>query len=239
MDQSTIERFEMDGAVAIRGLLEPGWIEALRDLVPALLSAAPDPDGPNVSVNAMWRRFEAFARFLFRSPVGETAAALMRSGPPHLYEDLLLYKRQSTAGTGWHRDSPHWPVSGRQLSSIWFSLEPVTTATGAMSFVSGSHLDDDALVSVASIDARAEVAGRPAITFEVEPGDVVAFHPRALHSTSDAASDQPRRSFTLRFAGDDVRWRPRRSVYHEWMRECGLQKGDRLEHPWFPVVTGT
>lgn len=236
MDAALIDHFESDGAVRIGGMIEHRWIEMLRGLIPHLLAAAPDPGAPHVSVNGMWRNFEPFARFLFDSPVGELAAGLMRSGSARLYEDLLLHKAERTAGTDWHRDAPHWPVSGHQLSSIWFSLEPVTAATGAMSFVAGSHRDPDELVSAASIDAGGELQGRPSITFDVEPGDVIVFHPRALHSTSAAASDQPRRSFTLRFTGDDVRWRPRRSVYHEWMRDCGLQKGDRLDHPWFPVV---
>jgi ectoine hydroxylase-related dioxygenase (phytanoyl-CoA dioxygenase family) len=105
-----------------------------------------------------------------------------------------------------------------------------------MSFVTGSHRDSDVFVSTASILAGSEVHGRGTVPVDVVSTDVIAFHPRVLHSTSATASDKPRRSFTLRFAGDDVRWRPRRSVYHDWMRDCGLQKGDRLEHPWFPVV---
>ena len=237
MDGSLVERFESDGVVRIERALDAEWIELLRDLIPVLLATAPDADGPSISVNGMWRHFEPFARFLFDSPVGELAAGLMRSGPPRLYEDILLYKAEHTAGTDWHRDAPHWPVSGDQLSSIWFSLEPVTVATGAMSVVAGSHRDPDELVSTASIYAGGELRDRPSVTFDVEPGDVIAFHPRALHSTSATSSDQPRRSFTLRFTGDDVRWRPRRSVYHEWMRDCGLRNGDPLEHPWFPVVS--
>jgi ectoine hydroxylase-related dioxygenase (phytanoyl-CoA dioxygenase family) len=71
---------------------------------------------------------------------------------------------------------------------------------------------------------------------EAEPGDVVVFHPRVLHTAYGSAADRPRRTFTLRFMGDDVRWRPRRSMFHPWMRECGLQKHDVPDHPWFPVV---
>ena len=236
MDGSVIERFESDGVVRIEGALESEWVDLLRRLLPDLLASAPDPGAPHVSVHAMWRHFEPFARFLFDSPVGKLAAGLMRSGPARLYEDILLYKAEQTPGTDWHRDAPHWPVTGHQLSSIWFSLEPVTAATGAMSFVVGSQRDPDELVSTASIYAGGEIQERPTVTFGAEPGDVIAFHPRVLHSTSATASALPRRSFTLRFTGDDVRWRPRRSVYHEWMRDCGLQKGDRLDHPWFPVV---
>jgi hypothetical protein len=60
--------------------------------------------------------------------------------------------------------------------------------------------------------------------------------PSSPHTAYGSASDRPRRTFTLRFMGEDIRWRPRTSMYHAWMRDCGLQKGDVLDHPWFPVV---
>ena len=76
----------------------------------------------------------------------------MRWSAARLYEDLLLYKAAGANGAaGWHRDAPLWPLSGRQMSSIWFSLETVTGDTGAMKFVAGSHLDDDEVVQAASI----------------------------------------------------------------------------------------
>jgi ectoine hydroxylase-related dioxygenase (phytanoyl-CoA dioxygenase family) len=123
------------------------------------------------------------------------------------------------------------------LSSVWFSLETVTSDTGAMKFVVGSHRDSDEVVKAESIgEGESDVKPHQVITIEAEPGDVVVFHPRALHCAYGSAPDRPRRSFTHRFMGDDIRWRPRKSMYHAWMRECGLNKGDVLDHPWFPVV---
>lgn len=246
IDHSLIDGFEADGAVVARGLLDEEWIRLLRDAMPEILDDTYDPtermtgEGARTvrSRDGIWRECETFARFLFRSPVGETAATFMRSGAARLYEDLLLYKDAGADGTpGWHRDAPHWPLRGQQMSSIWFSLEAVTSQTGAMKVIAGSHLDSDEVVSAGSIGVtEAQLAARPVITFEAEPGDVVVFHPRALHTAYGSAPDRPRRTFTLRFMGDDVRWRPRRSMFHPWMRECGLQKGDVLDHPWFPVV---
>jgi ectoine hydroxylase-related dioxygenase (phytanoyl-CoA dioxygenase family) len=194
-----------------------------------------------LSRDGIWRECEPFARFLFHSPVGGVAATVMRSSVARLYEDLLLYKEAGAHGeAGWHRDAPHWPLSGQQMLSVWFSLERVTSDTGAMKFVAGSHLDGEELVNAGSISvSESELEQRRILTFEAEPGDVVVFHPRALHTAYGSAPDRPRRTFTLRFLGDDVRWRPRRSMFHAWMRECGLQKGDVLDHPWFPVVGRT
>jgi ectoine hydroxylase-related dioxygenase (phytanoyl-CoA dioxygenase family) len=245
IDQSLFEVFESDGAVAVRGLLDDERIQSLRDAMPEILEKTYDPTermsgtaSKIQSRDGVWRDCESFARFLFHSPVGEVAADFMRSGTARLYEDLLLHKGVGAdTASSWHRDSPHWPLAGQQLCSVWFSLEAVTSGTGALKFVAGSHRDSDALVSAGKIGvSESELEPRQIITIEAEPGDVVVFHPRGLHTAYGSAPDQPRRTFTLRFMGDDIRWRPRRSMYHAWMRECGLEKGDVVDHPWFPVV---
>jgi ectoine hydroxylase-related dioxygenase (phytanoyl-CoA dioxygenase family) len=246
IDQALIEGFETDGAVVGRGVLDGGQIQSLRDAMPQMLEQTYDPsermnDAGSKKVrtrDGIWRECEAFARFLFQSPVGEVAARFMRSDTARLYEDLLLYQEAGANGAAaWHRDAPHWPLAGHQLCSVWFSLEAVTSDTGAMKFVAGSHLDADELVNAGSIGvSESEFEPRRIITIEADTGDVVIFHPRALHTAYGSAPDRPRRTFTLRFMGDDVRWRPRRSMYHAWMRDWGLQKGDVLDHPWFPVV---
>ena len=239
-----LDTFEADGAVAVRGLLDADWIRTLRDAMPEILERTYDPvermgdarTRTTRSRDGMWRECEPFARFLFDSPVGDTAAAFMRSATARLYEDLLLYREAGAEGSAsWHRDAPYWPLRGWQLASVWFSLETVTRASGAMRFVARSHLDDDELATAGSVP-ESEAEQRRVVLVEAEPGDVVVFHPRALHTAYGSAPDRPRRTFTLRFTGDDVRFRPRRSMYHAWMRDCGLQDGDALDHPWFPVV---
>jgi ectoine hydroxylase-related dioxygenase (phytanoyl-CoA dioxygenase family) len=249
IDDAALEAFEVDGGTVVRGLLDIEWIESLRDAMPMILERTYDPldrmrapqrDGPTSSVvqsDGMWRDCEAFRRFLFESPIGAVAAAALRSTSVRLYEDLLLYRPagREHGAPGWHRDAPYWPVRGRQLANVWFSLEAVTADTGAVRIVAGSHLDR-AEEARATLTLDSEPDPDRVITFEAEPGDVVVFHPRALHSGYGSAPDRPRRTFTIRFMGDDVRWRSRQAFFHEWMRECGLADGDPIDHPGFPVV---
>jgi hypothetical protein len=135
INASDIEAFERDGVVAVRGLLTD-WVEPLRDAIPELLETSYDPmqragyqDDIVMRVNdGMWRKCETFGRFLFHSPLGEVAAAVMGSQQAQLYEDLLLYRESESPGeVSWHRDVPHWPLRGNQLSSIWFTLEDVSS----------------------------------------------------------------------------------------------------------------
>jgi ectoine hydroxylase-related dioxygenase (phytanoyl-CoA dioxygenase family) len=160
----------------------------------------------------------------------------MRSRTARLYEDLLLYREAGAeASSSWHRDATYWPLRGHQLSSVWFSLESVTRETGGMRFVAASHLDPDEVATAPFPDVDADPRLR-VIVIETEPGDAILFHPRILHTAYGSAPDRPRRTFTIRFTGDDVRWRPRRAFFHPWMSDCGLQKGDVLDHPGFPLV---
>jgi hypothetical protein len=241
LDPAAIETFETDGVVAVRGLLDPEWIDSLVEAIPSLLTGAYDPvvkmggeSGRVVQTEGMWRDCDAFRRFLFESPIGAVAASALRAESVRLYEDLLLYRVAGAGGeAGWHRDSPYWPVAGRQLANVWLSLEPVTATTGAVRVVARSHLDAD---DVARIGVVPDIDPGRVVIVEAEPGDVVVFHPRALHTGYGSSPDRPRRTFTIRFMGDDVRWRPRREYFHDWMRVCGLEKGAVVDHEGFPIV---
>jgi ectoine hydroxylase-related dioxygenase (phytanoyl-CoA dioxygenase family) len=247
LDPSAVDAFQTQGAVLVRGLFDERWIDVLRESVAPIVERAYEPSSKtgeestsqSVASDGMWRWSEPFARFLFRSPIGPTAASAMRSDSVRLFEDLFLFTDVGAEGANWHRDSPHWPVRGHQLCSIWFSLEPVTVGTGALRFVAGSHFDGESVASEGLAPAfDAEREPREIIGFDTEPGDAVVFHPRLLHAAHGSQDEQPRRTFTIRFAGDDVRWRPRRAYYHAWMERSGLEKGGLLDHPWFPTIVG-
>ena len=258
-----LDAFARDGAVALRGLLDDRWITNLRSAIPELLERAEDPGrrlrgaaettAQTLQADGMWIDSETFRAFLFESPIGAAAADLMRSHTARLYEDLLLHGAAGAAGTpSWHQDSPSWPLMGAQLSSVWFTLEPVTAETGALRVVAGSHRGpmyvpwfsaDHASAHDLELwtggpfpDIDADPARFPVLTFATEPGDVVVVHPQVIHTAIGSSPLHPRRTFTIRFMGDDVRWLPRHRVFHRWMNDCGFAQGDVLDHPRFPVV---
>ena len=47
------------------------------------------------------------------------------------------------------------------------------------------------------------------LTWDMEPGDMLVVHPRALHYSSGNPTDDWRIALSLRVFGDDVRWQPR------------------------------
>jgi ectoine hydroxylase-related dioxygenase (phytanoyl-CoA dioxygenase family) len=263
IDDAILAAYEQAGAIVVRGLIGPAWIAALRGSYGDMAASAYAPFVKGgkaepgmrqlIQRHAMWAEDEAFRAFLFESPIARAAARLMRSASARLYEDILITEPAGgRAELSYHQDEPTWPVIGRQLSSVWFSLEPVGTESGALRFVSGSHRGpmyhpkyvkpDEAGDDVRFWDGGAfpeiDEDGRDwtIILTEAEPGDAVIFHPRAIHSAYGSSADHARRSFTIRFLGDDVRWQPKQRIFHRWMHELGLKEGDRIAHPRLPMV---
>jgi hypothetical protein len=242
LDDATVERFDIDGAVALRGLLALEWIETLRDAAAELLEGGYDPtsrmtgrspaSSSIMQSSGKWQESQPFLRFLLESPIAAASAGLMRSGTARLYEDLFQLRPPGWGQPSWHRDMPYWPVSGRQATNVWFTLEPVTPYTGGIHVVAGSHRDGREILR----DVAEAKPSHQVLAFGCEPGDVIIFHPWALHSGYGSPTEQARRTFTIRFLGDDIRWRPTPAYYHDWMSETGLVEGDCLDHPGFPVM---
>ena len=259
-----VDAFQRNGAICIRGLLSPGTIEVLRREFELLKAGAADistyyaadgKPGRTLLREGNWQASAAFREVVFHSGMAQAAALALRSREVRLYEDLLIYKAAAAGQpTPWHQDAPQWPVSGHQVASVWLSLEPVTAQTGALRFVAGSHLgpvytpylppaqrhlleaDRHFFDGGAMPDIDADPARFPVISFDTQPGDVVLFSTRAVHGAFGSAEDAPRRTFTVRFLGDDVRWQPKQSVFHDWLREIDLREGDPISGPRFPLA---
>src|SRR5580704_948168 len=113
-------RFQEDGAVCLRGLFDPKWVDVLRDATedvmehPTTLSVDHEARvGKFFSAIYLWRENSAFHDFEFDSPVGQICAHLMGSTTGRIYHDHLLVKEPGTdAPTPWHQDQPYFRVNG-------------------------------------------------------------------------------------------------------------------------------
>ncbi len=101
IDAQSVERFQRDGAICIRRLFRPADMQILRRGIDVNLanlskrakvaSAAGDP-GRFVEDFCNWRNNEDYRRFIFDTPLAETAGRLMRSSTVRLYHDHMLTK---------------------------------------------------------------------------------------------------------------------------------------------------
>jgi hypothetical protein len=75
----------------------------------------------------------------------------------------------------------------------------------------------------------------PVVSYDTQPGDVMFFHPRLLQAGIGSARNYPRRTFSIRFLGDDIRWRTKKSVPFDWAAKIPLADCDRIAGDRFPV----
>ncbi len=250
-----------DGVVPLYGVFDRAWLTLLEQGVEAAMAApsavsknyAKEGKGKFFTDHFMYRRIDAFRRFLYDSPAAQIAARLMGAHKVNLFDEHLLVKEPGTENpTYWHQDLPYFEMTGTQLISLWIPLDPVTAQTGAMRFVPGSHLWGKLYrpirIGLGDQVEEAEVLDGPAPDidadpekygvrmYDLNPGDCVAFHASILHgATANMSPTIRRRALAVRFAGDDVTWQPRAYIPSVPDRP-NLVPGGPIDSDQYPVI---
>jgi ectoine hydroxylase-related dioxygenase (phytanoyl-CoA dioxygenase family) len=209
--------------------------------------------GRFVSELFLWRQDPVFRSFVLESPAAEVAGRLLRSDKVNFLFDHLLVKEPGTSNpTKWHHDLPHWPIEGDQVLTLWIALDPVRLETGAVQYVKGSHrwgtryrpvlpnAPDAAAIANAGLPECPAIHKEPGkyeiLTWDLEPGDCIAFHALTIHGAGgNKSATQRRRGLATRWTGDDIRFVPGNFVL-KLNEDPGLKPGDPLDSDLFPVV---
>jgi ectoine hydroxylase-related dioxygenase (phytanoyl-CoA dioxygenase family) len=233
IDTETIQAFQRDGAVVLRGALhtmqlmqlEFGIEHNLANRSPLALTAS-QSDDPGLFVEdfCTWQTNEHYESILKETALPWIARDLMQSQSVRIYHDHLLVKEGGTrAPTPWHQDQPYYNIAGRQNVSFWIPVDPVPSVS-SLRLIAGSHsgpwfmprtfrdaqakwFPEGALQELPDIEngLEAEPPQFNELCWALEPGDCVAFHMLTLHATRGTAPDQRRRVFSARYMGDDTR----------------------------------
>ncbi len=277
LQESKASEFRDTGAVFIEHALDPASLKAAEEAYQWSL-AHPSPGASNfVTKNsaatfyqdlANPKAVEAYRTMLEKSPATDIAAALW-SKPEvwFMYEQVFLKQGGESRRTPWHQDSSYLPIEGDDIAVVWISFEPVAKEN-ALEFVRGSHRgvlydgssfdpdDDTAPVYGNGVLPRlpnieAERAKWDIVSWAVNPGDVVVFHPAMLHGGAATHGSIRRRTLSLRFFGDDATYKLRptdvEATTPPFRREPGqedtrsalakiaetLKPGDPFRHPEF------
>ena len=67
-------------------------------------------------------------------------------------------------------------------------------------------------------------------------GDAILFNFKVLHSSSGNSENIPRRAFSIRFIGDDVKYLDRGEETSPPFKGIDLKNGEKMREDWFPVV---
>jgi len=265
IDEQQIDQYWADGAIVVRNAISDEWLERLaaaieRDIEnPGPWDHSYDVAGGRFHGNLrIWQNDPDFAAFCLDSPAVDIARQVVRATRLNLlYDQLFVKEARADHRTRWHNDQPYWPVSGKDVISVWVALDHTTAENGRLEFVRGSHEWDRWFQPEAfgpnrgtsmyernpdyeqMLDIEADRDAYDIITWDVEPGDVYVFSAMTVHGApGNATADRRRRGYTVRYCGDDVFYDPRVGISAPVLVD-GLAKGDRLDSDQCPLVYST
>lgn len=250
--------FERDGVVLLRGLIGKAWRERLEGVIERDLKE-PGPYCHNLKSNT--GRFHATSRlretdsdmadYVLKSPLPLLASYFLRSTKVNLLYDQIFVKEPGTdAPSPWHQDLVVWPIRGRQVMSFWLALDPVSAQSGGLEWLAGSHNwgrqfqpitmggrvyernpDYEPMPEIDSERDKYRI-----LSWDMEPGDVLAFHALTVHGAKgNTTSNTRRRACTVRYAGDDIVYDVRPSTMTE-LANPALSDGSPLDSALFPLI---
>ncbi|MCG8694078.1 MAG: phytanoyl-CoA dioxygenase family protein [Minwuiales bacterium] len=255
-----VAAYERDGAVCLRGLFGPEWLDLLARGV-ARNMAEPgryarhytgegDP-GLFFGDYCNWDRIPEYRTFAFESPAAAIAGRLMRSRKVNFFHEHVLVKEPGTADrTPWHHDQPYWVVDGRQVCSIWLPLDPVSRDV-SVEFAAGSHrwgkwytpkrfvdsADHPSNEGETVPDIDADRESYRLLGWDLEPGDCIVFHALTVHGApGNMSATNRRRAVATRWTGDDARFVRRDGFMSPPFEEVTLIPGSPMDCETFPVV---
>jgi ectoine hydroxylase-related dioxygenase (phytanoyl-CoA dioxygenase family) len=261
--EDDIRRYERDGAVLIRGALDPDTSRLIEQGVEETYRAAATRstiiDGADGQGRTVVRDYASLTSATLRALladglIGRIGATIMRTSAAHLVLDQIFYKTQGPiVPTPWHQDTPFLRVRGDSLIRLWFPCD-YSPREITVQVVRGSHrwnvvynsAVNSRMSSVANPGAERTVVGDSSLpqppdvhgyrdsfdilSWEVAPGDVVAFQGNMLHGADGhPGHDKPRRALAVLMGGPELRYHvPRGKAFPSPGRMQGLVEKDDI-----------
>ena len=257
LNSKQVDAYKDDGAIIIRDVFKP-WINNLREGFEKVL----ENPGPHARENVNsdegrffedycnWHRITEFKKFAEESPAAQIVAEATGSKSIQLFDEHIFVKDPGThKETPWHQDMPYYCVDGNDTGSFWIPLDPVTKEN-SLQVLLGSHRfpklvrptkwsndkpwykDNDNFMDMPDITKMEKNILRS----EMNIGDAILFNFKVLHSSSGNTEKIPRRAFSMRFIGDDVKYINRGGETSPPFKGIDLNNGDKMREDWFPVI---
>ena len=257
LSSEEIDSYKNQGAIVIKNVFSP-WIDLLRTGFEKVLK---EP-GPHARENVKnqegrffedycnWQRITEFKKFADESLAAQIVAEATGSKSIQLFHEHIFVKDPGTVKkTPWHQDMPYYCVDGNDTGSFWIPLDPITK-DNSLQILLGSHKlpklvrptkwsnnqpwysNDDNFMDMPDITTMGKNILKP----EMSLGDAILFNFKALHSSPGNSENIPRRAFSIRFIGDDVKYIDRDGETSPPFKGIDLKMGAKMREDWFPVV---
>ena len=263
LNSEYISNFEKNGVVLLKNMINKKWQRILNDAIeedikkpgPFFHSYKTEDGKGNFHGNMrIWEHYQGLKDYCTKSPLPYFAAQLLNSNKINLFYDQLFVKEPETKNfIRWHNDQPYWPIRGWPVISFWTSLDPISKNNGPMEFISKSHKwgkwyqpehfapgaskayeQNPEFEKIPDIDSNRDKYD--IISFDMNPGDLLAFHALVVHgSAGNISRNRRRRGYAVRYTGNDVFYSTDKGSHLD-LRNPELEEGDSLDSVQYPVV---
>jgi len=260
IEAGDIAAFQADGVLLLQGVFTE-WVDTLRAGIERNMANPswrvreykPD-DSPTRFFQdfLVWHWLDEYQDFIFNSPAAAIGAQLMDATAVRLFHEHVLVKEPgNSVATPWHQDMPYYCLDGQKTCSLWVALDPVAKDT-CPEYVAGSHLwgkqfrpqrfdgtaltDGDTRELIPDIDA--DRSAFDIRSWNIEPGDAIAFDYSTVHGAPANRHPRRRRAFSLRLVGEDATY-AEKGTHSPPFPDIGLAVGAPLAGDQFPLLWPT
>jgi ectoine hydroxylase-related dioxygenase (phytanoyl-CoA dioxygenase family) len=201
----TLRRFQQDGYVIFRDVLDEELVNEASDHVEWLAARHPDVRPEQLGHvflrdDPFWVRLVSDDRLVdiaqqFVGPDIALFASHYISKPPYSGQPVL-----------WHQDSAFWPLEPMEVVTLWLAIDHATPENGCVRLVPGSHTgpieamrQNTAVENVLGHEIAVEVDESQAVDMVLWPGDVEVHHPNIVHGSNANTSAGRRCGLTIRY----------------------------------------
>ena len=227
------DRFQTDGFVLVRGLLEAAEVSDLdlqieryiREVVPTILPQhvfyESGRSGPVKHLSTPELYDEFFQTMLTRPATVELITACLGQPVEPLCSEVFYKPAHVGSAAPYHQDNAYLHFDPAEGAVVWIALDDVTLENGAVHFARGSHLGgerphDETGVplfskGMASSPAADEYPEVPAL---LRRGDASIHHILCAHRSGPNLTDQNRRGFVVNYKSVRAQTDPIRAAAH-------------------------
>jgi ectoine hydroxylase-related dioxygenase (phytanoyl-CoA dioxygenase family) len=204
--ENTAARYQRDGYVVFRDVLDADLIQEARNHIAWLGEKHPDlrPEHYHhhlVKDDPFWVRLVGDDRLLdiaekFVGPDIALFASHYICKPPGDGQAVL-----------WHQDGSYWPLEPMEVVTLWLAVDDSTPENGCMRVIPGTHT-----VALQKMERRTDVPNvlssgidpsfveeDRAVDIVLSAGDVSVHHPNIIHGSNANTSSKRRAGLTIRY----------------------------------------
>lgn len=232
-----LRRYERDGFVIFRNVLDAGLMAQVSDHVAWLQHRHPELRGEDlghelVARDPFWVRLVSNARLL------DIAEQFVGPDIALFASHYICKPAYSGRPVLWHQDGAYWPLQPMEVLTLWLAVDDSTPENGGLRVIPGSHRDDlhelrarGDLDSVLGSESATDVDETLAVDLTLAAGDVEVHHPKIMHGSDANTSPKRRCGLTIRYIPTSTRITASEQPYPSAMLLRG-KPGVNVYQPW-------